>query len=181
MAKDIAQEKSEQVLKNVIEKYNLDEKEKKELELATLYYDYEANDGLIITKRNDIVSMFRDEEKCMRLRPTLNQIKALTEYIKETEELYTFYGFDYETEEVIESILNESQEEKKMTKIELLNELQETIENNLIRYSADLNLTTAKEGYEKEWQREDEKYRLIEEIIKDEEKLEKKKNKERGR
>lgn len=43
MAKDIAQEKSEQVLKNVIEKYNLDEKEKKELELATLYYDYEAN------------------------------------------------------------------------------------------------------------------------------------------
>lgn len=113
MSIDLAQEKLNRIKNRVIKAYNLDEKEVKDFEMAIINYDYEANEGTIITKREDIVNLYRDIDTEEKFKVTQKQITALAEYIKETEDLYTFYGFYEETDKVLNSIFNEMKELKK--------------------------------------------------------------------
>ena len=53
------------------------------------------------------------------------------------------------------SSINES--DKKMTKLELLKEVQDMVNHNLLCYSKDYFMNNAKEGYETEWEREKQK------------------------
>jgi len=112
MIKDSAQERINGTIKQVIQVYSFNDKEAKEFEMATINYDYEANEGLIITKRENVVDMYRDIDTNEKFKPTQKQIIALADYIKETEDLYTFYGFREETEKVLQSILSEMKELK---------------------------------------------------------------------
>lgn len=68
-----------------------------------------------------------------------------------------------------------------MTRIELLEEMQEMTYHNLLCYSSNYLMNSAKDGYENEWKRENEKAKLIEEMITEEKKKEKNKNKHRER
>ena len=110
--KDTVLEDMNIIIERQKKSYNLNEKETEELKIATTNYDYEANEGVIITKRDDVVSLFTEPDYETRIEPTQDQIKALTEYIKETEKYYTFGGFREETDEVLMSILNETPKKK---------------------------------------------------------------------
>lgn len=114
MSNDPVQEKIKELLKELANKYKLNSKEIKELEDATVMYDYEANEGCIITKEEHIANLFRDPETDEKFTPTTNQIKALAEFIRDTEQYYTFWGFENKTDDVIKSILEK--EENKKTK-----------------------------------------------------------------
>lgn len=112
MSSDNVNFEIEQILKRIIQDYGLSEKEASELKLATINYDYEANEGIIITKKDDIIRLFTEEDYEARIKPSNKQIKAITEYIKETEKYYTFHGFFEQTDKVIDEILNENKEKK---------------------------------------------------------------------
>jgi len=114
MSNDPVLEKIKQLLKDLAEKYHLNTKETQELEDASIMYDYEANEGCIITKEEHIINLFRDPETDEKFTPTSNQIKALAEFIRDTEQYYTFWGFENKTDDVIKSILEK--EEKSKTK-----------------------------------------------------------------
>lgn len=115
MSNDPVQEKIKELLKELANKYKLNAKEIKELEYATVMYDYEANEGCIITKEEHIINLFRDPETDEKFTPTTNQIQALAEFIRDTEQYYTFWGFENKTDDVIKSIL-EKEENKKIKK-----------------------------------------------------------------
>lgn len=70
---------------------------------------------------------------------------------------------------------------KKITRLELLKEVQNMVNHNLLCYSKDYMMTHAKVGHETEWQQEKQKSELLDEMIKEEKDKERLKNKERSR
>ena len=109
------------ISKNIIKSYSLNQKEKREFEIATINYDFESNEGMIITEREHIVNLFTKGNGIDLIKPTLKQIKALAEYIRETEPYYGFWGNKEKTNKVIDSILNENEQGDIIQKIEIVN------------------------------------------------------------
>ena len=68
-----------------------------------------------------------------------------------------------------------------MTRIELLEEMQKMTYHNLLCYSSNYMMNSAKSGYENEWNRENEKAKLLQEMITEEKKREKNRNKDKER
>ena len=64
---------------------------------------------------------------------------------------------------------------KKITRISLLEEVKDMIFHNIVCYSADYLMNNAKPEYSKEWNNEWEKYRVVQEMIKEERNKEKQK------
>lgn len=77
------------------------------------------------------------------------------------------------------SSINES--DKKLTRLELLKEVQDMVNHNLLCYSKDYFMNNAKEGYETEWEREKQKAELLEEMIGEEKRKENLKVKNKGK
>lgn len=77
------------------------------------------------------------------------------------------------------SSINES--DKKITRLELLKEVQDMVNHNLLCYSKDYFMNNAKEGYETEWERERQKAELLEEMIGEEKRKENLKIKNKGK
>lgn len=77
------------------------------------------------------------------------------------------------------SSINES--DKKITRLELLKEVQDMVNHNLLCYSKDYFMNNAKKGYETEWERERQKAKLLEEMIGEEKRKENLKVKNKGK
>lgn len=77
------------------------------------------------------------------------------------------------------SSINES--DKKITRLELLKEVQDMVNHNLLCYSKDYFMNCAKEGHETEWERERQKAELLEEMIGEEKRKENLKIKNKGK
>lgn len=77
------------------------------------------------------------------------------------------------------SSINES--DKKITRLELLKEVQDMVNHNLLCYSKDYFMNNVKEGYETEWEREKQKSELLEEMIAEEKRKENLKVKNKGK
>ena len=80
------------------------------------------------------------------------------------------------TEKVIDLIL--SRDASEITRLEFLNEIKDMINHNIMCYSSNYSLGQAKEGFEKEFDRENKKLILVDQMLKEEKQREKKKNKE---
>ena len=111
-----------------------------------------------------------------RINPDQKQLKAMAEYIRHTEKYYILYGYEEYTEKVIDLIL--SKDENEITRLEFLNEIKDMINHNIMCYSSNYSLGQAKQGYEKDFDRENKKLILVDQMIKEEKQKEKKKNKE---
>lgn len=64
-----------------------------------------------------------------------------------------------------------------MTRLEFLQEIEDMVNHNLLCYSKDYLMAEPKEEYQKEWQCEQEKRKIVNQMIKEE----KQKSKERER
>lgn len=175
--KDPVQEDTRRILSKIIKSYNLSDKEIEELQTAIINFDYEANEGVVFLNSESIERLFTDEESNIRVIPSLKQLKAMAEYMKQTEKYYSLYGYEDYTEKTINSIL--SKDENEISRLELLNEFKDMIANNLLCYSKDVFLTKPKSGFEDNFIRESKKLELIEKMINEEQQKEKKKNKNR--
>ena len=174
--RDPVQEDMRRELSKIIKSYKLSDKEVEELQMAIINYDYEANEGTVFTRVETIEGLFKNEDTQERINPSIKELKAMAEYIRYTKNYYMLYGYEKYTEKVINLILNK--DEKEITKIDLLNEMKDMINHNIMCYSSNYSLGEAKQGYEKDFERENKKLILIEQMIKDEKKKVKKKNKE---
>jgi len=172
MSQDRVQQDMARILKEIINSYKLNERESAELEIAISNYDYEANDGTVFTRVETIEDLFTEEDGKERIYPTIKQLKAMAEFIKETEKYYILYGYDEFTKNVIDLIL--SKDENEITKIELLQEFKNTINTNIKNYSENYSLGKSKNGFESEWKRENKKLILIEQMIREEKQKNKK-------
>lgn len=179
MSQDTVQQKIDKILNKIIKSYNLNEKEAEELKIATSNYDYEINDGAVITRVESIEMLFTEEDSEVRIYPTVSQLKAMAEYIRETEQYYILYGYEEFTEKVIDSIL--AKDENEITKLDLLQEMKNTIKQKIESYS-EYSFGKAKAGFENEWKKENKKLILVEEMIREEKQKSKTKNdKTKGR
>lgn len=80
------------------------------------------------------------------------------------------------------SSINENDKNiKKITRLELLKEVQDMVNHNLLCYSKDYFMNSAKEGHETEWERERQKSELLEEMIGEEKRKENLKIKNKGK
>ena len=70
-----------------------------------------------------------------------------------------------------------SKNEDEMTRLEFLNEIKDMINHNIMCYSSNYSLGQAKQGYEKDFARENKKLILVEQMIREERQKEKKKGK----
>lgn len=174
---DPVQEDTRRILSKIIKSYNLSDKEIEELQTAIINFDYEANEGVVFLNNESIERLFTDEESNTRVIPSLKQLKAMAEYMKQTEKYYSLYGYKDYTEKTINSIL--SKDEHEISRLELLNEFKDMIANNLLCYSKDVFLTKPKLGFEDNFIRENKKLELIEIMINEEQQKEKKKTKNR--
>lgn len=174
--KDPIQEDMRRKLSRIMKAYNLNDKEIEELQIAVMNYDYEANEGTVFTRVESIEMLFTDENSQERINPSIKQLKAMAEYIRHTEKYYMLYGYEKYTKKVIDLILNK--DEYEITRLDFLNEIKDMINHNIMCYSSDYSLGQAKQGYEREFIRENKKLILVEQIIKEEKQKEKKKNKE---
>lgn len=174
--KDPVQEDMRRKLSRIMKAYNLNDKEIEELQIAVMNYDYEANEGTVFTRVESIEMLFTDENSQERINPSIKQLKAMAEYIRHTEKYYMLYGYEKYTKKVIDLILNK--DEFEITRLDFLNEIKDMINHNIMCYSSDYSLGQAKQGYEREFIRENKKLILVEQIIKEEKQKEKKKNKE---
>ena len=170
--RDPVQEDMRRELSKIIKSYKLSDKEVEELQMAIINYDYEANEGTVFTRVETIEGLFKNEDTQERINPSIKELKAMAEYIRYTKNYYMLYGYEKYTEKVI------NLDEKEITKIDLLNEMKDMINHNIMCYSSNYSLGEAKQGYEKDFERENKKLILIEQMIKDEKKKVKKKNKE---
>lgn len=173
--KDPVEEDIRRSFSKIIKKYELTDKEVEELDTATSNYDYEINEGTVFTRVESIEKLFTEQDSEERINPTIKQLKAIAEYIRETEKYYMPYGYEEYTEKVIEIIL--SKDENDITKLNFLKEIKDMVNHNIMCYSENYSLGKAKEGYEKEFIRENKKLILVEQMIKEEKQKEKKKNK----
>lgn len=173
--KDPVQEDMRRKLSRIMKAYDLNDKEIEELQIAVMNYDYEANEGVVFTKVESIEMLFTDEDSQERINPSVKQLKAMAEYIRHTEKYYMLYGYEEYTEKVIDLIL--SKDENDITRLEFLNEIKDMINHNIMCYSSNYSLGQAKQGYEKDFDRENKKLILVEQMIKEEKQKEKKKSK----
>ena len=155
------------LLSQIMKKYDLNDKEAEEVYNASLSYDYEANDGTVFTTVESIKRLFTEE---YNVNPSIKQLKAISEYIKETEEYYMLYDYEKYTEKVINLILNE--DEKELSRLEFLNEIKDMINYNITCYSKNTLCEEPKLGFEKEYANEIKKMILIEQMIKEEQEKE---------
>lgn len=174
--KDPVQEDMRRKLSRIMKAYDLNDREIEGLQIAVINYDYEANDGTVFTRVESIESLFTDENSQERINPSIKQLKAMAEYIRHTQKYYMLYGYKEYTEKVIDLILNKNENE--ITRLEFLNEIKDMINHNIMCYSDNYYLGQAKQNYEKEFARENQKLILIDQMIKEEKQKEKKKNKE---
>ena len=174
--KDPVQENMRRKLSRIMKAYDLSDKEIEELQIAVMNYDYEANEGVVFTRVESIEKLFTDEDSQERINPSIKQLKAMAEYIRYTEKYYMLYGYEEYTEKVIDLIL--SRDESEITRLEFLNEIKDMINHNIMCYSSNYSLGQAKEGFEKEFDRENKKLILVDQMLKEEKQREKKKNKE---
>lgn len=107
--KDPIQEDIRRILSKIIKAYDLSDKEIEGLQIATLNYDYEANEGTVFTEVESIERLFTEDDGEKRLKPTIKQLKAMAEFIRETEKYYMLYGYEEYTVKVIDSILNKKE------------------------------------------------------------------------
>ena len=156
--------------------YDLNDKEIEELQIAVMNYDYEANEGVVFTNLESIERLFTEEDSEERINPNIKQLKAMAMYIKETAEYYLPFGYEEYTEKILDLILKK--DETEITRLEFLNEIKDMIGHNIMCYSSNYSLEQAKQGYEKEFIRENKKLILVEQMIKEEKQKVKKKNKE---
>ena len=170
------QEDMRRELSKIIKSYELSDKEVEELQMAIINYDYEANEGTVFTRVESIERLFTDEDSKEIINPSIKQLKAMAEYIRYTEKYYMLYGYQEYTEKVIDLIL--SKDENDISKIDLLNEMKDMINQNIMCYSSNYSLGKAKQGFEKDFERENKKLILIEQMIKEEKQKVKRKNKE---
>ena len=161
--KDPVQEDMRRKLSRIMKVYDLNDKEIEELQIAVMNYDYEANEGVVFTRVESIEKLFTDEDSQERINPSIKQLKAMAEYIRHTEK-------------VIDLIL--SRDASEITRLEFLNEIKDMINHNIMCYSSNYSLGQAKEGFEKEFDRENKKLILVDQMLKEEKQREKKKNKE---
>ncbi len=175
--KNPVQEDMRRKLSRIIKAYDLNDKEIEELQIAVMNYDYEANEGVVFMRVESIQRLFTDEDSQERINPTIKQLKAMAEYIRYTEKYYMLYGYKEYTEKVIDLIL--SKDENNITRLDFLNEIKDMINHNIMCYSSNYPLGQAKQGYEKEYARENKKLILVEQMIKEEKQKEKKKDKNR--
>lgn len=174
--KDPVQEDMRRKLSRIMKVYDLNDKEIEELQIAVMNYDYEANEGVVFTRVESIERLFTDEDSQERINPSIKQLKAMAEYIRHTEKYYMLYGYEEYTKKVIDLIL--SRDESEITRLEFLNEIKDMINHNIMCYSSNYSLGQAKQGFEKEFARENKKLILIDQMLKEEKQKEKKKNKE---
>ena len=175
--RDKASIETRKELSRIMKLYELSDKEAEELLTASYNYDYEMNEGVVLTNLESIERLFTEEDSEERINPSIKQLKAMAMYIRETKEYYVpFFGYEEYTEKVIDLILNK--DETEITKLEFLNEIKDMISHNIMCYSSNYSLEQSKQGYEKEFIRENKKLMLVEQMIKEEKQKEKKKNKE---
>ena len=174
--RDPVQEDMRRELSKIIKSYELNDKEVEELQMTVINYDYEANEGTVFTRVESVERLFTDEDSKEIINPSIKQLKAMAEYIRYTEKYYMLYGYQEYTEKVIDLIL--SKDENGISKIDLLNEMKDMINHNIMCYSSNYSLGKAKQGFEKDYERENKKLILIEQMIKDEKQKVKRKNKE---
>ena len=173
--KDPVQEDMRRKLSRIMKAYDLNDKEIEELQIAVMNYDYEANEGVVFTRVESIEMLFTDEDSKERINPSIKQLKAMAEYIRHTEKYYMIYGYEEYTEKVIDLILSKKEDE--ITRLEFLNEIKDMINHNIMCYSSNYSLGQAKQGYEKDFARENKKLILVEQMIREERQKEKKKGK----
>lgn len=162
--RDKASIETRKELSRIMKLYELSDKEAEELLTASYNYDYEMNEGVVLTNLESIERLFTEEDSEERINPSIKQLKAMAMYIRETKEYYVpFFGYEEYTE---------------ITKLEFLNEIKDMISHNIMCYSSNYSLEQSKQGYEKEFIRENKKLMLVEQMIKEEKQKEKKKNKE---
>ena len=177
--RDSVQEDMRKKLSRIMKEYDLNDKEIEELQIAVMNYDYEANEGTVFTRVESIEMLFTDENSKERINPSIKQLKAMAEYIKQTERYYMLFGYEKYTEKVIDLIL--SRDENEITRLEFLNEIKDMTNHNIMCYSNNYSLGEPKSGFEKEFTRENKKLILIEQMIKEEKQKNREKNyKERG-
>lgn len=111
--RDKAYEETRRILSKIMKSYELTDKEAEELLNASYNYDYEANDGTVFTTVDSIERLFTEEDSEVRINPTDKQLKAMAEYIRETEDYYMLYGYEEYTSKVIETILNKEENKNK--------------------------------------------------------------------
>ena len=174
--KDPVQEDMRRKLSRIMKAYDLNDKEIEELQIAVMNYDYEANEGVVFTNLESIERLFTEEDSEERINPNIKQLKAMAMYIKETAEYYLPFGYEEYTEKILDLILKK--DETEITRLEFLNEIKDMIGHNIMCYSSNYSLEQAKQGYEKEFIRENKKLILVEQMIKEEKQKVKKKNKE---
>ena len=175
--RDKASIETRKELSRIMKLYELSDKEAEELLTASYNYDYEMNEGVVLTNLESIERLFTEEDSEERINPSIKQLKAMAMYIRETKEYYVpFFGYEEYTEKVIDLILNK--DETEITKLEFLNEIKDMISLNIMCYSSNYSLEQSKQGCEKEFIRENKKLMLVEQMIKEEKQKEKKKNKE---
>ena len=175
--RDKASIETRKKLSQIMKLYELSDKEAEELLIASYNYDYEMNEGVVLTNLESIERLFTEEDSEERINPSIKQLKAMAMYIRETKEYYVpFFGYEEYTEKVINLILNK--DETEITKLEFLNEIKDMISHNIMCYSSNYSLEQPKQGYEKEFIVENKKLMLVEQMIKEEKQKEKKKNKE---
>ena len=153
--KDPVQEDMRRKLSRIMKVYDLNDKEIEELQIAVMNYDYEANEGVVFTRVESIEKLFTDEDSQERINLSIKQLKAMAEYIRHTEKYYMLYGYEEYTEKVIDLIL--SRDESEITRLEFLNEIKDMINHNIMCYSSNYSLGQVKEGFEKEFDRENKK------------------------
>lgn len=173
--KDPVQEDMRRKLSKIIQEYDLNNQEVEELQIAIINYDYEANEGTIFTRLESVERLFTEEDNQTPINPSMKQLKAMAEYIKYTEKYYLLYGYEEYTEKVINLIL--SKDENDISRLEFLNEIKDMINHNIMCYSNNYSLGEAKQGFEKEFIKENKKLILIEQMIKEEKQKEKIKSK----
>lgn len=69
--------------------------------------------------------------------------------------------------------------ENDITRLDFLNEIKDMVNHNIMCYSENYSLGKAKEGYEKEFIKENKKLILVEQMIKEEKQKSKNKNKKK--
>lgn len=98
-----------------------------------------------------IITIYRSFED-YKLGEYIERVSISNRNIKANIEEYMIVNYDF----------------KRITRISLLEEIKEQIFHNIICYSADYLMNNAKPEYSKEWNNEWEKFRVIQEMLKEE-------------
>ena len=107
----------EKIRNKIIKSYNLNKKEAEEFRTATYNYDYEINDGTVFTTKESVERLFTKEDGETQIPFTEKQLKAIADFIYETEDFYNLGGidklFEQYTKKTILDILNNTEKKQK--------------------------------------------------------------------